>query len=116
MFNFNKIKKSILAVVIAGVLLVPISASAIIKPFGGIITSIKPCLKPPGLLIKMSGGETLLYMFGISFSFIFGPPVHPGQGLLGLSGKGVSCFTKHKKGKWKKKRSGGLILFHGSSL
>jgi hypothetical protein len=109
------VKKRILTAIIATILFAPVSVYAQV-PFGGMIKSIKPCINPPGLVVNMASGETLLYLPGLSISFLFGPPTHPGQFLLGLAGKGVSCFTRRRHGHWKSPLSGKLILFHGSSI
>lgn len=112
------IKKVILALGILLVILAPLGADAQ-TPFGGAIISMRPCLYPFGGYVVQIGPPTpttLIYQFGASLSYSFGPPAHPGQWLLGISAPGVSCATSRSSGKWRNWRSGGLILFHGSSL
>lgn len=94
---------------------VPLSAhAALFVPFGGQIAVITPCpLNPSASLITLKGftSAELVYQEGTSFSYREGPPIHPGQWLLGIYTTGlggVSCPVP-------KAKIAGLILFHGSS-
>ena len=90
-----------------------------LSPFGGQILVMTPCLYPwGGFFIQLGppNGGAFLYQTGYSFSYLNGPPAHVGQWLLGMSTGGTSCYTGSSNGKWDEQRSGGLIIFHGSSF
>jgi len=93
----------------------PLSAhAALFVPFGGQIAEITPCpLNPTASLVLLKGFTTaaLVYQGGTSISYREGPPLHPGQWLLGIyttSLGGVSCPVPGAQ-------ISGLIRFHGSS-
>lgn len=99
-------------------LLVPTGAAFAQVPFGGPIISMRPCYYPWGgwqITLGPPTPGTYLYQWGLSRSFLFGPPIHPGQYLLGVSTGVASCASYYDDG-WRGWRSGGLILFHGSSV
>jgi hypothetical protein len=99
----------------------PLSQALALGPFGGMILFLFPACIPYG---GNAGGSHIIlgpptagkYMWspGISFSYLWGPPSHIGQWLLGMSGPMTACVFMTPVGPqmydW-----GWLILFHGSS-
>lgn len=97
-------------------------------PFGGPITGYYPvCQSGPGQIIG-TGIQlgppipiALMYMFGASQSFLFGPPRGPGQFLLGMAGGFAPCMIWVPCGFTicpvpnPSHPGGTIILFHGSS-
>ena len=89
--------------------------------FGGKILTITPpgavCAAPPASLITIAGVKSfpLMYMTPGSLSYSFGPPVAPGQSIVGRAGiTPVPCVTPTIP---PVVVGGGLpILFHGSSV
>ena|SRR3989338_1751966 len=83
-------------------------------PFGGAILSIYPCNN--GLKITLSPPTPGLYFYPWgAISYLFGPPSHPGQLLLGMSGPPVVCLTSCEDGECAS-LGGDVIIYHGSSL
>jgi hypothetical protein len=83
-------------------------------PMGGQILSIIPCntgtwtiIRPPLPTLPFS----LMYIAGASQFFLNGPPVHPGQYLLGMVTAPMVCFIGPAP-----VGVGMIILFNGSSL
>lgn len=91
-----------------------------LSPFGGQILAMKPCLNfATGsfhITLGPPKGGSFIYQVGISLSYLNGPPTHPGQWLLGMSAPGPRCATDIDDGDFTGWRTGGLIIFHGSSL
>ncbi len=93
-----------------------------LSPFGGPVLVILPCIIPPNCLYLEVGppvGGKLYYLYGVSFSYLFGPPSHVGQWLLGFKGeiKQVCIARKKDDCKGNAWRKAALIIpFHGSSL
>ncbi|MFW0871403.1 MAG: hypothetical protein ACKKL4_03045 [Patescibacteria group bacterium] len=96
-------------------------------PFGGIITQYFPgCLAPAGVAITIeqplpTGGffpVPLMYLPGVSISFPYGPPTHPGQWLLGMGGVFAPCIIPCGSGvcPYPGQPAGLIILYHGSSV
>ena len=103
-------------------LFVPAFAHAQATPllsFGGSILAITPCLYPftgYHIVLGPPKGGSFIYQVGLSFSYLNGPPRRPGQWLLGMSAPGIRCATGSTDGDWDDWLSGGLIIFHGSSM
>lgn len=103
-----------LGVVLIFVFMPLFAHAALFVPFGGQIAKITPCpFNPSASLVLLKGftQKALVYQSGASFSYREGPPVHPGQWLLGVyttSLGGVSCPVPGA-------HIAGLIRFHGSS-
>ena len=88
-----------------------------IKPFGGQILTILKCYDNAGWTISLGpprGGQ-FVYIPGSSKSYLFGPPSHPGQWLLGVAGSNHNCDIDPNPKSYVN-RPGNLILFHGSTL
>jgi len=91
----------------------PYPAEAI-RPFGGPITWYFPgCNQGSLLYVGPPVGGQFMYT-GSSKSFLFGPPTHVGQYLLGMSAGYLVCTVPCKIGACPI-GGGELILFHGSS-
>lgn len=90
-------------------------ASLIGGPFGGaILTPPIPCLDPPGSWIVTLGPPTpgiYKYIPGLSFTFLFGPPLVPSQWVLGNSAPEL-CLEAIGATPIPVK----LIVMHGTSL
>lgn len=103
---------------ICGTMFFPHEAEAL-GPFGGQIIALIPCVFPFGGYVIQLGPPSFgsyLYQAGLSFSYMYGPPTHPGQWLLGMSGAGLECATDFSHGNPTDWMSGGVILYHGSSM
>ena len=84
-------------------------------PFGGMVTSPPiPCLIPPGaykIILGPPSPGIYMYQAGLTKSYSYGPPLHPGQWVLGTAVP-ATCVTS----------LGGvpipvkLIISHGSSI
>ena len=99
--------------IVAGTFLVPQEAFAL-GPFGGAILTIYPCIN--GLKITLSTPTPGFYFYPWgALSFLFGPPTHPGQWLLGMSGPPMACLTACEDGQCASP-GGSVIIFHGSSI
>jgi len=94
---------------------IPASGALAIGPFGGDIIVLFPCVN--GLKITLGPPTPGFYMYvpGTSFSYLYGPPSHPGQWLLGLSGPPLVCLVPCSSGLCPA-GIGDMILFHGSSV
>lgn len=106
-----------LAIFSAGFIPANAQTSAL-SPFGGRIIYMQPCLYPfGGFYIRLGPpkGGSFIYQLGLSRSYLSGPPSHVGQWLLGMAASGIRCATDRDDGEWEDWRTGGLILFHGSS-
>lgn len=84
------------------------------QPFGGAITFLFPsCIE--GIWLKLGPPTPGDYMYGAgSYSYLFGPPSHLGQWLLGLSGGFLTCSIPCHSGICVI-GGGRLIIYHGSS-
>lgn len=112
-------------ILIAGVLIAVVAIPFFVRAIplapdalGGPIVSMTPCLYPFGgwkITLGPPSFGSYIYQLGLSKSFLFGPPWHIGQYVLGTALGGVSCATYYDDG-WGGWVSGGLILYHGSSL
>ncbi len=91
----------------------PLSALAIGLPFGGAITGTVITCNDKSLYFKISAPTPmfLIYKPGLSFSYLFGPPIHDGQWLLGVAGVPSICTVGHTA-----YPPAPTIDFHGSSL
>ncbi len=113
-----------LRIVAVLVLLVPLSVFAAslaggvsvpARPFGGQVLELLPCYNLSGYYILL-GPPTpgiYIYQFGGTFSYLFGPPAHIGQWLLGMAGPASTCDIA--PGDKFIGKTGGRIIFHGSS-
>lgn len=83
--------------------------------FGGMIQKMNICVIPPGIYLKLGGpvGGDFVYQIGKSLSYLFSPPIHIGQWLLGVAGGQTLCCLDRK---CRKQITGNSILFHGSSF
>ncbi|OGZ04327.1 MAG: hypothetical protein A2648_01105 [Candidatus Lloydbacteria bacterium RIFCSPHIGHO2_01_FULL_41_20] len=90
------------------------------SPFGGPVVAIFPCFNNISAYRVILGPPSpglYLYQTGVSRSFLFGPPIHPGQWVLGVSGGPPLCDISSEKGVFKAAKNVlGLIIFHGSSI
>jgi len=118
MNNMKKTLKITTLIALIGILFLALSVAPIPKsealaalgiPFGGPIITIIPC--NTGALITLGGPRPGQYMYMPGTrSFLFGPPIHPGQWLLGLFGPPVPCVVGlFVVG------GGAIITMHGSS-
>lgn len=89
-------------------------------PFGGQIVSnlpLCPATMPGSFMVTVGPprGGIFMYLPGATFSYTYGPPLHPGQWLLGMAGPIVPCLIFVPWGvQWI--GQGSFIMFHGSSL
>lgn len=85
-------------------------------PFGGAIVSIVPCPASASLWTIIGPPTPMSLMYTpVSRSFAYGPPVHPGQWLLGLATAPAPCLIPTPVGPIPI-GFGFTILFHGSSV
>ena len=64
---------------------IPTDSSSLFLPFGGRVATYLPvCVAPPGVAIRTVPRPIPIMYMGGSFSFLMGPPTHPGQSLLGM--------------------------------
>ena len=100
---------TILLVSVGLFMIAPSTAHAQI-PFGGAILFMVTCNASVWIGIGPPTPMGLMYVPG-SISYLNGPPLHPGQWLLGMAGPPVPCvvgpFTI---------AVAPVILFHGSSI
>jgi len=108
-----------------GMLSAPNTGDSIFLPFGGRVTTYFPgCLFPPGVALYTTGvvPKPLMYVPGTSFSYLNGPPTHPGQALLGMATVPVPCIIIcYRRGTpfpcpYLPQPFSFLIWYHGSSL
>lgn len=87
------------------------------RPFGGQIYLIDYCVNGIWTFIGPPRGGFFLWVPG-TVSFLFGPPTHIGQWLLGrTSGVWLPCVKLDRRGNpFAATVPGEVILFHGSSL
>lgn len=97
----------------------PASAAFIGINFGGRITFMNPaCVAPPGIFLTVGPPRpgSFMYLWGVSRSYLQGPPTHPSQWLLGKAAPAPAlCLIPCPIGLCPA-GAGPIILFHGSSL
>ena len=112
----------LVTVVVVGIFVsYPVIGGGEVLPFGGPIVNIFPgCVSPPGMGITIGPPTpmSLFYQPKASFSFAFGPPVSPGQFLLGNAASFVPCLIPCPAGvcPYPPIPGGLFIIMHGSSL
>ena len=112
---------SVAVVALAIFVSVPTTGTTLTLPFGGrIITPFPGCVAPAGIAVRITPPRPypLMYVPGASRSYLYSPPVAPGQWLLGRAGPYVPCLIPCPAGlcPYPGQPGGVLIDFHGSSL
>lgn len=86
---------------LVGILLfLPVQTNAALIPFGGLITKMIPCAYPPGavhLTITPAGSSPPMQIWTpATVTFREGPPLRPGQWVLGLDSAAGQCVISFK--------------------
>jgi hypothetical protein len=102
----NSVQYLCTSIVVLAILIVPFYAHALVRPFGGQASVLVPCIGG-GLWTVVGppvGGPHIWYPW--TRTYLFGPPSHPGQWLLGTAGPIGACVVSLHP----------LIIFHGSTM
>ncbi|MAF59293.1 MAG: hypothetical protein QF858_01310 [Candidatus Pacebacteria bacterium] len=77
-------------------LLSPFYQAEAIIPFGGMVITLTPCLNAAiHVLIGPPRPGPYIWQAGLTLTFLYGPPSHPGQWTLGRAGPVGLCIIDY---------------------